>query len=589
MLHGFVFSLPVAAVALVVYALGAAPGVAFAAIVGLGFWYFFKEPFRTHQEVARLAAFFAASASIVVAIGQLHRTRRRLRSEEAKAGRAEQEVRRSNALLRAIADTTPDLIFVKDRDSRMLLANPAMLRAIGKSEAAVIGRNDLELLGEETGRTIVENDRRIMQSGVPEVLEEVLHAGRERRVYLSTKSPYRDESGEVIGLIGVSLDITDRKRAEEALRETDRRKDEFLGVLSHELRNPLGPIRNALWLLDRAVPGGEDAARAKAVVDRQVAHLARIVDDLLDITRISRGKIRLQPSRLELGDVIRRTVDDHRPLFASRDIAVEVRLGETPVWLDADPTRMSQVIGNLLQNAVKFTERGGHVEVALERLAGSAIVRVRDDGVGIAPEMLARMFQPFTQADDSLHRSRGGLGLGLALVKGLVELHGGAVEARSGGPGSGAELVVRLPLAPEKPILQGGPPTRAAPMRSLRVLIVEDNVDAAETLRELLLMWGHEVEVAHDGAAGVELARAFRPEILLCDIGLPVMDGYEVARAIRADPALASTFLVAVTGYALPEDQRRAAEAGFSRHLAKPVAVETIEELLATAPHLASA
>ena len=280
-------------------------------------------------------------------------------------------------------------------------------------------------------------------------------------------------------------------------------------------------------------------------------------------------------------------MEDHRTLFASREIAVELRLGEVPIWIDADATRLAQVVGNLLQNAAKFTDRGGHVEVSLERRATAAVVRVRDDGVGIAAEMLGRLFEPFTQADESLDRTPGGLGLGLALVKGLVELHGGSVEAHSRGPGRGTELVVQFPLAPEKPVLRGEAPGRMAPMAPLRVLVIEDNVDAADTLRELLLMWGHEVELAHDGAAGVERARAFRPDVVLCDIGLPVMDGYAVARAIRAEPALASTLLVAVTGYALPEDLRRAEEAGFARHFGKPVAVETIAEVLATVPRLA--
>ncbi|WP_242333629.1 MULTISPECIES: ATP-binding protein [Anaeromyxobacter] len=470
LLHGFVFSLPVAGVSLVVYFLGPGPALAFTAIVGLGFWRFFQEPFRSHQEVARLAAFTVASLAIVAAVRQLQRTQRRLLEEKDRVDRAEQELRRSNALL----------------------------------------------------------------------------------------------------------------------RETDRRKDEFLGVLSHELRNPLAPIRNALSLLARVDPCGDEAARARAILDRQVVHLTRIVDDLLDVTRITRGKILLRRSRVELGDLVRRTVEDHRTLFASREIAVEVSLPEGPAWLDADATRVAQVIGNLLQNAAKFTDRGGHVEVTLERDTGARagiLLRVRDDGAGIDVEMLDRVFEPFTQADDSLHRSRGGLGLGLSLVKGLVELHGGSVEARSGGAGRGAELVVRLPLAPP----DGGsprhePPAPVAAVGPLRVLVIEDNVDAAETLRELLLMWGHEVAVAHDGAAGVERARALRPEVVLCDIGLPVMSGYEVARAIRADPTLGATFLVAVTGYALPEDRRLAADAGFSRHLAKPVAVETLERLLAAAP-----
>jgi PAS domain S-box-containing protein len=407
------------------------------------------------------------------------------------------------------------------------------------------------------------------------------------RVVLEHAEVVFDDSGRCVRIVGAILDITERKYVEEALREADRRKNEFLGVLSHELRNPLAPVRNALWLLDHGDSSGARAARAKEIINRQVAHLSRIVDDLLDVTRITRGKIHLQKARIDLLELVRRTIDDHRTLFSARDVALTSRLAQLPIWIDADSTRVSQAVGNLLQNAAKFTDPGGHVEVTADRNAqGMALVAVRDDGVGIEPANLGRMFEPFTQADESLHRTRGGLGLGLSLVKGLVELNGGSVEARSEGPGRGAEFVLRLPLAPEQPVVSGEPRSAGAAMSSRRVLVIEDNLDAAETLREMLEMWGHEVAVAHDGRVGVEKARAFAPDVVLCDIGLPVMDGYEVARAIRADPEIASTFLVAVTGYALPEDQRRAAEAGFIRHLGKPVAIEVMEEVLATAPRL---
>jgi len=407
------------------------------------------------------------------------------------------------------------------------------------------------------------------------------------RVVLEHAEVVFDESGRSIRIVGAVLDITDRKRVEEALREADRRKNEFLGVLSHELRNPLAPVRNALWLLDHSDSAGVPAARAKEIINRQVAHLSRIVDDLLDVTRISRGKIHLQKARIDVIELVRRTIEDHRTLFSTREMALTARLPQLPVWIDADPTRVSQAVGNLLQNAAKFTDSGGHVQVTADRDAhGMALVAVRDDGVGIGPAILGRIFEPFTQADESLHRTRGGLGLGLSLVKGLVELHGGSVEARSDGPGRGAEFVLRLPLAPEQRVLAGKPRNAGAAMSSRRVLVIEDNPDAAETLREMLEVWGHEVAVAYDGRAGVEKARAFGPDVVLCDIGLPVMDGYQVARAIRGDPAIASTFLVAVTGYALPEDQRRAADAGFTRHLGKPVPIEVMEEVLAAAPRL---
>lgn len=375
-------------------------------------------------------------------------------------------------------------------------------------------------------------------------------------------------------------------RAEEALRESeaalkdaDRRKNEFLAVLSHELRNPLAPIRTGLFMLERAAPGGDQAKRAQAIIDRQVGHLTRLVDDLLDVTRISRGKIQIQRERLELGDLVRRTIEDHRQTFVANGIQLESRLSSEAMWLSADGTRIAQVVGNLLGNAAKFTHRGGRVAVTLERDGDGAVLWVRDDGEGIEPEVLGSLFQPFTQARQTLDRTRGGLGLGLALVKALVELHGGSAEATSRGPGQGAEFTVRLPL-------EAAPQRTAAPMESRqfqrrRVLIIEDNVDAADSLKDVLELMGHEVAVAYDGASGIATAREFRPEILLCDIGLPEIDGFEVARRFRADPALQNVVLVALTGYALPEDRQRATEAGYAHHVAKPPSLEVLERLLA--------
>src|SRR6266568_3419018 len=374
------------------------------------------------------------------------------------------------------------------------------------------------------------------------------------------------------------------REGKERLEEADRHKNEFLAVLSHELRNPLAPIRNAARLLDLAEPGGEQATRAKAVITRQVDHLSNLVEDLLDVTRISRGKIQLARSRIELTECVRRAIEDHAPELAAREIALELRVEAAPLWLDADPTRIAQVLGNLLQNAAKFTDAHGRVTVAIERDDGEhAVVRITDDGVGIEPEILPKLFEPFMQADESLHRSQGGLGLGLALIKGLVELHGGSVQAHSEGLGCGAEFTVRLPLA--GPSHQAAPeaPARAAPPAARRVLVIEDNPDSTETLCELLSLAGHEVEIAHDGSAGVEKALASRPDIVVCDIGLPGMSGYDVARAMRAEPSLAATLLVALTGYALPEDRRQALQAGFDHHLAKPVALEELESVLASA------
>ncbi|ABS24743.1 PAS domain-containing protein [Anaeromyxobacter sp. Fw109-5] len=385
-----------------------------------------------------------------------------------------------------------------------------------------------------------------------------------------------DASGAPVRVRGIALDVTERKHGEQALLAADRRKDHFLAVLSHELRNPLAPMWNALGVLERPDASEDTSRRAQAVLQRQLAHLSRLVDDLLDLTRISRGKIQLRPAPLGLTEVVRRAAEDHRPLFAEAGVALDVRLPDAPVPVSGDATRLTQIVGNLLLNAVKFTPRGGHVLLELTPGEKDALLRVRDTGVGMDGEMLARLFEPFAQAEVSLERSRGGLGLGLALVRSLAELHGGHVWAHSDGPGAGAEFLVRLPIAR---VEAAAPPvpTSAGAFARRRILVVDDNVDAAETLRDLLVLDGHEVAVAHDGEAAVERIGALRPEIVFCDIGLPKLDGYGVARACRDDPGTRGAYLVALTGYALPDDLRRATEAGFDEHLAKPPPLAAIE------------
>jgi len=384
---------------------------------------------------------------------------------------------------------------------------------------------------------------------------------------------------------GFAMDATERKRAEVALREADRRKGEFLGVLSHELRNPLAPIRNSIHVLDRVPADSPQAASAKEVIQRQTAHLARIVDDLLDVTRIGRGKIELDPKRIDLREVVLRTSEDHRSLFGQRDLELRHGLPASAVWIDADDTRISQVLGNLLQNAAKFTPAGGAVTVEVGVRDGHAELSVRDTGVGMRAEDVERMFEPFVQADRTLARTGGGLGLGLAMVKGLVELHGGSVRARSAGPGRGSEFCVLLPVS--QPQVRGDPPvvpTAPAPAGTVDgrlVLIIEDNLDASQSLSVVLELIGHRVHTARDGSTGIASAHELRPDVVLCDIGLPDMDGYEVARRLRADEALHSTRLYALSGYAQPEDKRRAKEAGFDAHLPKPPPLDELNRLLA--------
>jgi signal transduction histidine kinase len=378
-------------------------------------------------------------------------------------------------------------------------------------------------------------------------------------------------------------DITARYAAEEALREASRRKDEFLNMLSHELRNPLAPIRNSLYILERAGLNEAAARRAREVASRQVAHLTRLVDDLLDITRIARGKIELRRTHLDLAALVRRTCDDHRGLMEEHGIDLEAGTPAEPVWVNGDETRLVQVLGNLLHNAAKFTPAGGSVLASVTATGDSAIMHVRDTGTGIEPTLLDTVFEPFTQAEQALARSQGGLGLGLALVKGMVDAHGGSVSVTSAGQGRGAEFRIELPLVRIAAVAAAPPepPTERATRRR-RVLVVDDNLDSAETLAELVALFGHEPDVAHDGPSALAKARATRPDVVLCDIGLPGFSGYEVARQLRAGGLDSDSMkLIAVSGYVQPEDLARAAEAGFDAHVAKPLDPDEIETLLA--------
>lgn len=366
------------------------------------------------------------------------------------------------------------------------------------------------------------------------------------------------------------------QRANQQLADADRRKNDFLAALSHELRSPLAPIRNSLYVMERAEPGGEQARHAAQVISRQAEHMTRLVDELLDVSRISRGKIRLERETARLCEIVRRVADDQRPLFERNGVALQVNV-QRDVVVDGDPTRLAQVVANLLQNAAKFTPKGGRTEISLQTEADLAILRVRDNGMGIGRETLPHLFEPFTQGSRTDGHSPTGLGLGLALVKGFVELHGGSVDAASEGPGRGAEFTVRLPV--EAPTRNTGVSKPA-----VRILVIEDNRDAAESLKEALELGAHEVAIAGDGSSGLELAHEFHPQVVLCDIGLPIIDGYEVARRMRGDPELQSLYLVALSGYASQEDAQHARSVGFDRHMAKPPNMDALEKLLSEVP-----
>jgi PAS domain S-box-containing protein len=460
-----------------------------------------------------------------------------------------------------------------DREHRYVQVNEDLAAMNGIPAADHVGRT-VEALLPRNAEAVVPVLDRVFATGEPvrnfEVAGETPREPGVPRHWLTGFYPVRDDKGTVV-LVGAWVaEISESKRAEQALRDADRRKNEFLAVLSHELRNPLAPIRTGVYLLEHAATGPEQAARVREVIRRQVEHLARLVDDLLDVTRISRGKVDLQRELLDLRDTVRETTDDLRSLFQQSQVDLRIELVPGPLRVDADPARISQVLGNLLQNSLKFTPAGGLVTVSLATTTGGfAELSVCDTGVGIETGEVDRMFEPFVQAANSLARTEGGLGLGLALVKGLVELHGGFVEAQSQGPGTGTRVVVRLPLSSGDAASKADAPAAVGAGRRI-VVVIEDNRDAAQTLADLLALHGHDVRLAHDGTSGLALARELGADAVLCDIGLPDMDGYAVARALRADARTRPIRLVALSGYAQPEERRRAREAGFDLHIAKP-------------------
>jgi two-component system CheB/CheR fusion protein len=378
------------------------------------------------------------------------------------------------------------------------------------------------------------------------------------------------------------------EEANEHLREADRRKDEFLSVLSHELRNPLAPITNSLFILDNAVPNSEQYRQARETIGRQVDYLARLIEDLLDVTRISSGKIQLQLEPLDLYQLVRRTVQDHRSLFAETKVELELLPGGEG-WVNGDQTRLAQVIGNLLQNAAKFTPPQGKtiVSVEVDVAQRQAIVRVQDTGVGIKPEMLPHIFEAFAQGESMVDRTKGGLGLGLALVKRLVELHAGSVRGESSGSGKGSTFTIRLPLSAATVSTAAPAPRPKAGRISKKVLIIEDNIDAADSLRTAIEIAHHIVDVAYSGTEGIEKARTFKPDVVLCDLGLPGITGLDVARELRADPNLSRVSLIALSGYAQPQNVAEAKAAGFDTHLGKPFDVEALLQLIESSSSIA--
>jgi PAS domain S-box-containing protein len=505
-----------------------------------------------------------------------------------QAMQVQQALRDSELRYRRLFESARDAILILDSETGTILeTNPQVASLFGYGRPELFGRVlwDTPLFEDpEARRTAIEQ---LQRQGYSRSVDVRLRARDGKSVVVEfIGTSYRVGEGLLIQVnlrdISETRQLVQAKVEAQALAEINRRKDEFLAMLSHELRNPLSPIVNALHLMHL---GGNDLGvieHARQIIERQMGQLTRLVDDLLDVSRINTGRIRLQRVHLDLREVVGHARETARPLFESRRHEVFVEVPPDPVWVFADRTRLEQVIVNLLTNAAKYTNEGGRIDVIVERDGESALVSVRDTGIGISAQLLPRVFELFTQGERDSDRKLGGLGVGLTVVHKVVEMHGGTVEARSEGTGKGSEFVIRLPVnAPpaDEPLAFSEP--EAARTERLRVLVVDDNEDTAETVAIILRHAGHDVRLAHSGQAALDTAISFHPAAVILDLGLPGMDGYEVARRIRETPDLGDVRLIAVSGYAQEADRRRSKEAGVDVHLAKPVEPSRIEQILA--------
>lgn len=495
------------------------------------------------------------------------------------------QLRQSEQRFAGFMQHLPGLAWIKDLNGCYVYANDEALKAFAKSREELYGKTDDEVFPAETAARFRENDRKAMSGNSAQVVETLEHDDGVLHYSLVSKFPIQGQQGRPILIGGMAIDITERVKAEESLKEINRLKDEFLATLAHELRNPLAPIRNSLQILKMPQLDLATIDHSREVMERQVQQLVRLVDDLLDVSRVMRGKIDLSKEPVELASIVARAVEMVEPLMQDQRHILSINLPDESLLLNADPVRLSQAVGNLLTNSAKYTQSGGRIDVTALRQGHQAQLRIRDNGIGIAPEMVSRIFDLFVQADHSTIRSQGGLGIGLTLVKNLVELHQGTVEIRSAGLGQGSEAVMTLPLLqqpPDKTNRAAVSAQQPSPKRTgYRLMVVDDNRDAATTLSMLLRSQGHEVQEAYDGATALKLATTFKPALIFLDIGMPSMDGYEVARRLRQQPDQCRTILVALTGWGQQDDRRQTADAGFNHHLVKPLDPNDLESLLA--------
>ncbi len=544
---------------------------------------------QTHR-LARFTSLLSGVLALAAVGAFLVLLRRHLKARAKAAVVIAEQAERLRTTLASIGDA----VIATDAEGRITIMNAVAESLTGWKMEQAAG-----LPLEKAFNIVNETTRQLVESPVTRALREGIIVGLANHTVLIAKdgtehpiddsaAPIRCKEGQIVGCVLVFRDITERKQSEDQLRElaaslseANRRKNEFLAVLAHELRNPLAPIRNALQIMRLAEGKGETVKFASEIMQRQVDHMVRLVDDLLDLSRISQGRIELRQERVELSQVLHHAIETIRPGVDQAGHKLTVTLPSQPVYLYADPTRLAQVFGNLLSNSCKYSDPGCHISLAVEEQGGEVLVSVKDTGVGIPSDMLSKIFDMFMQVDRSLDRSQGGLGIGLTLVQRLVEMHGGSVSAFSEGEGRGCEFVVRLPVLSEAEH-PSQPATKESAARTIRrFLVVDDNRDSAESLAIWLKINGNDTHTAFDGLEAVEAAATLRPDVILLDIGLPKLNGYEAARRIRQQSWGKTVVLVALTGWGQEEDRRRSSEAGFDGHLVKPVDFDRLMNVLA--------
>jgi PAS domain S-box-containing protein len=496
--------------------------------------------------------------------------------------RADEALRGAQDQLQIVVDTIPASVLRCNRDGVVIWVNNTYARWLALPREQIIGRPLAELRGEESMRHIRPYINRVLAGEQVRYERIAEFKGFGRRWVSATFTPTVDPAGEVSGWVTVSFDIHERKLMEDALRDADRKKDEFLATLAHELRNPLAPIGNAVAIMNRKTGLDAELSWSREVIGRQVAQMSRLIDDLLDIARIASGKLLVRRERVSLERAVDMALETSRPNITAAGHNLSVVLPTERVILDADPMRLAQVFANLLNNAARYSEPHGEITMSAEVEGDQVVVSVADKGIGFPPEIASQIFEPFSQFTRSNERTHGGLGIGLSLVKGIVALHGGSVEARSEGPGAGSEFIVRLPvaLAKEESVEKQKDPAASAP-EGVKILVADDNRDAADSLQRILALYGYDVRVAYDGAQALAVREGFEPTVAVLDIGMPGMNGYQAARALRARHG-DRIRLIALTGWGQEGDRRRALEAGFDYHLTKPVDPAVLNELLVT-------